>query len=47
MRQVSERIVSDVKVFYLEIFHVQIVEGVRVDKTVERIVVQNYGCQVG
>ena len=47
MRQISERIISDVKVVNLENFDVEIVEGVRIDETVERVVVHDYGRQVG
>ena len=47
MWHISERIISDVKVFDFENFDIQLIESFRVDETVERIVVQNYCCQVG
>ena len=47
MRQISERIISDVKVVNLENFDVEIVEGVRIDEAVEWVVVHDYRRQVG
>ena len=47
MRQISERIISDVKVVNLENFDVEIVERVRIDEAVQRVVVHDHRRQVG
>ena len=47
MRQISERIISDVKVLDLEYFDVKVIKGFRVDETVQRVVVQDQRGQVG